>query len=95
MKEEGGALLEPWEELTVDVDDQYVGAVIEKLGSRKGQLVSMDQRAGMTRLVFKIPTRGLLGYRSEFMTDTKGMGVMNYFSNTVPMRENSAPAPAG
>jgi GTP-binding protein len=78
MKEEGGKTLEPFEELTVDVDEQYVGAVIEKLGRRKGQMLSMDQRAGMTRLVFKIPTRGLLGYRSEFMTDTKGMGTMNY-----------------
>jgi GTP-binding protein len=78
MKEEGGKLLEPYEELTVDVDEQYAGAVIEKLGRRKGQLLTMDQHAGMSRLLFKIPTRGLLGYRSEFMTDTKGMGTMNY-----------------
>ncbi len=78
MKEENGRLLEPYEELTIDVDDRYVGAVIEKLGRRKGQLLKMDQHGGMTRLNFKIPTRGLLGYRSEFMTDTKGMGTMNY-----------------
>ncbi|HEX7509674.1 MAG TPA: translational GTPase TypA [Chitinivibrionales bacterium] len=78
MQEVNGKLMEPYEELTVDVDEKYVGAVIEKLGRRKGQLLSMDQHAGMTRLVFKIPTRGLLGYRSEFMTDTKGMGTMNY-----------------
>jgi GTP-binding protein len=78
MKEEDGKTLEPYEELTVDVDEQYVGAVIEKLGRRKGQMLSMDQHAGMSRLTFKIPTRGLLGYRSEFMTDTKGMGTMNY-----------------
>ena len=78
MQEVNGKLMEPYEDLTVDVDEKYVGAVIEKLGRRKGQLVSMDQHAGMTRLVFKIPTRGLLGYRSEFMTDTKGMGTMNY-----------------
>jgi GTP-binding protein len=78
MKEENGQLLEPFEELTVDVDEQYVGVVIEKLGRRKGQMLSMDQRGGMTRLIFRIPTRGLLGYRSEFMTDTKGMGTMNY-----------------
>jgi GTP-binding protein len=78
MKEENGKLLEPYEELTVDVDEQYVGAVIEKLGRRKGQLLHMEQHSGLSRLLFKIPTRGLLGYRSEFMTDTKGMGTMNY-----------------
>jgi GTP-binding protein len=78
MKEENGKLLEPFEELTVDVDEQYVGIVIERLGRRKGQMLSMDQHGGLTRLVFKVPTRGLLGYRSEFMTTTKGMGTMNY-----------------
>jgi len=78
MKEENGQVLEPYEELTIDVDEQYVGPVIEKLGKRKGQMISMDQHNGVSRLVFKIPTRGLLGYRSEFMTDTKGTGTMNY-----------------
>jgi GTP-binding protein len=78
MKEVGGKLLEPYEELIIDVDENYVGVVIEKLGRRKGQMLTMDQHSGMTRLSFKIPTRGLLGYRSEFMTDTKGMGTMNY-----------------
>lgn len=78
MKEENGKTLEPYEELMVDVDEKYVGVVIEKLGKRKGQMIAMDQHAGFTRLTFKIPTRGLLGYRSEFMTDTKGMGTMNY-----------------
>jgi GTP-binding protein len=78
MKEVGGKLLEPYEELVIDVDENYVGVVIEKLGRRKGQMLTMDQHSGMTRLSFKIPTRGLLGYRSEFMTDTKGMGTMNY-----------------
>ncbi len=78
MKEENGVKLEPYEELTVDVDEKYVGAVIEKLGRRKGQLLNMNNPGGLTRLNFKIPTRGLLGYRSEFMTDTKGMGTMNY-----------------
>jgi GTP-binding protein TypA/BipA len=78
MKEVNGKLLEPYEELIVDVDENYVGVVIDKLGRRKGQMLSMDQHSGMTRLTFKIPTRGLLGYRSEFMTDTKGMGTMNY-----------------
>ena len=78
MKEEDGQLLEPYEELTVDVDEQYQGAVIEKLGKLKGQMEEMNTANGMVRMVFKIPTRGLLGYRSQFMTDTKGMGMMNY-----------------
>jgi GTP-binding protein len=78
MKEENGAKLEPYEELTIDVDEKYMGAVIEKLGSRKGVMSEMAQENGLVRIVFKIPTRGLLGYRSEFMTDTRGMGTMNY-----------------
>ena len=78
MKERDGELLEPFEELTVDVDEQYMGVVIEKLGQRKGKILQMTQENGMARLVYRIPTRGLLGYRSEFMTDTRGMGIMNY-----------------
>jgi len=78
MKKVGAKLLEPYEELIIDVEKQYMGTVIEKLGSRKGRMLEMIQGEGMTRLVFKIPTRGLLGFKSEFMTDTKGMGVMNY-----------------
>jgi GTP-binding protein len=78
MKKEDGHVLEPYERLTVDVDEKYQGAVIEKLGKLKGQMEEMTTENGMIRMVFKIPTRGLLGYRSEFMTDTKGMGMMNY-----------------
>jgi GTP-binding protein len=78
LREENGQTLEPYEQLTVDVDEQYQGAVIEKLGKLKGQLEEMDTAHGMVRMVFKIPTRGLLGYRSQFMTDTKGMGMMSY-----------------
>ncbi len=70
--------LEPYEELTVDVDENYVGRVIENLGARKGILLEMKQDNGMARLRYKIPTRGLLGFRSEFLTETRGMGVMNY-----------------
>ena len=62
----------------MDVDEQYQGIVIEKLGKLKGVLNDMQVENGMARMIFKIPTRGLLGYRSEFMTDTRGMGVMNY-----------------
>lgn len=78
FKEEDGKTLEPYEKLTVDVDEQYQGAVIEKLGKLKGQLEEMDSSRGMVRMLFSIPTRGLLGYRSQFMTDTKGMGMMSY-----------------
>lgn len=78
MREEGGKTIEPYEELTVDVDEQYQGTVIEKLGKLKGVLMDMQVTNEMSRMVFKVPTRGLLGYRSEFMTDTRGMGVMNY-----------------
>jgi GTP-binding protein len=79
MKEVNGEKLEPFEELTIDVDEKYMGSVIEKLGTLKGKMLEMAQGAGgMNRLVYKIPTRGLLGFRKEFMTDTKGMGIMNY-----------------
>lgn len=78
FKEEDGKTLEPYERLTIDVDEKYQGAVIEKIGTLKGQMEEMGNENGMTRMVFNIPTRGLLGYRSQFMTDTKGMGMMNY-----------------
>ncbi|MCW5212068.1 translational GTPase TypA [Desulfobulbus sp. TB] len=78
MREEDGKTIEPYESLTVDVDEEYQGVVIEKLGKLKGVLGDMQVENGMSRMVFKVPTRGLLGYRSEFMTDTRGMGVMNY-----------------
>jgi len=78
MKEENGRRLEPFEELTIDVDKASLGTVIEKLGVRKGQMIEMNQENGTARLVYRIPTRGLLGFRSEFLTDTRGMGVMNY-----------------
>ena len=78
MREENGKTIEPYEELTVDVDEQYQGVVIEKLGKVKGVLTDMQVENEMSRMIFKVPTRGLLGYRSEFMTDTRGMGVMNY-----------------
>ena len=73
-----GQLCEPMELLIIEVPEQYVGAVIEKLGSRKGELENMGSRnGGATHLEFKIPARGLIGYRSEFMTDTNGNGIMN------------------
>ncbi len=78
MRKEENQLLEPYEKLTVDVDETVQGPVIERLGKLKGQLEEMNQAHGMTRMVFSIPTRGLLGYRPRFMTDTKGMGTMSY-----------------
>ena len=78
FKEIDGQLMEPMELLIVEVPEQYVGAVIEKLGSRKGELENMDAReGGTTHLEFKIPSRGLIGYRAEFLTDTNGNGIMN------------------
>jgi len=78
MRTENGQTVEPYERLTVDVDEAVQGPVIERLGKLKGQLEEMSQSHGMTRMVFSIPTRGLLGYRPQFMTDTKGMGTMSY-----------------
>jgi GTP-binding protein len=78
MKEVNGELHEPYEELTIDVPDVSKGVVIEKLGGRKGQMLEMVPEGGMVRLRYKIPTRGLMGYKSEFMSDTRGMGVLNY-----------------
>ncbi|GAB6076488.1 translational GTPase TypA [Desulfurobacterium crinifex] len=78
VKEENGKKLEPFELLVVDIPDEFTGAVIEKIGKRKGEMVSMSPMgAGRTRIEFVIPSRGLIGYRSEFLTDTKGEGIMN------------------
>jgi len=77
-KTEHGQLMEPYEETTVDVADEFAGTVIEKLGARKGQMLEMEKNNGMTRLRYNIPTRGLLGFKSEFMSDTKGMGILTY-----------------
>jgi len=77
-KDENGNVLEPMELLIIEVPESYVGAVMEKIGSRKGELENMDVRdGGSTHIEFKIPARGLIGYRSEFMTDTNGNGIMN------------------
>jgi GTP-binding protein len=73
-----GKRCEPIEEVTIDVDDEYSGAVIEKMtGTRKGELVEMKQNSGKTRIVAHVPSRGLIGYHGEFLTDTRGTGVMN------------------
>ena len=79
MREENGKRLEPIEEVTIDVDDDYSGAVIEKItGARKGDLVEMRPAgAGKTRIIAHVPSRGLIGYHGEFLTDTRGTGVLN------------------
>ena len=77
-KEIDGKKYEPIELLMIEVPDNYVGAVMEKLGSRKAELQNMGSRdTGVTHLEFKIPARGLMGYRQEFLTDTNGNGIMN------------------
>ncbi len=79
FKDEGGIRMEPVEEVTVDVDDEYTGAVVEKLtGPRKGDLVEMKPAGvGKTRIIAHVPSRGLIGYHGEFLTDTRGSGVLN------------------
>ena len=77
MKEENGVKVEPMEALVIDCPDFAAGSVMEKMGRRKGVLVSMNPMNGRTKLESTIPSRGLFGYRSEFLTDTKGEGIMN------------------
>lgn len=79
FKEENGKKVEPMEYLTIDVPEEFMGPVMEKLGPRKGEMVNMTSAVnGYTRLEFVIPARGLIGFRNEFMTDTKGNGIMNH-----------------
>ncbi len=78
FKEVDGKRMEPIEKVIIDVSNDFVGAVIEKLGQRKGELISMTEATGgYARLEFTIPSRGLIGYRQEFMTDTRGNGIIN------------------
>ncbi|VAV93135.1 GTP-binding protein TypA/BipA [hydrothermal vent metagenome] len=78
IKDENGQVLEPIEEVTIDVDDEFTGAVIEKLTRKKAELVEMKPSGGgKTRLVMHVPARSLIGYHGEFMTDTRGSGIMN------------------
>ncbi len=78
MKEIDGVLCEPVEILTVEVPEEYVGAVIEKIGARKAEMVNMTPKdSGTTMIEFRVPSRGIIGYRSEFLTDTNGKGILN------------------
>ena len=78
-KDENGQLLEPVEEVVVDVDEEFSGVVVEKLGQKRAELIEMipSQVGNKVRLIFHAPSRGLIGYHSEFLTDTRGTGVMN------------------
>ncbi|MCQ2779017.1 translational GTPase TypA [Helicobacter pylori] len=98
IKEENGVKCEPFEHLVIDTSQDFSGAIIERLGKRKAEMKAMNPMSdGYTRLEFEIPARGLIGYRSEFLTDTKGEGVMNHsflefrpFSGSVESRKNGA-----
>lgn len=96
-KEIDGKRCEPIELLMIEVPDGYVGAVMEKLGTRKAELVNMGSRnTGVTHLEFKIPARGLMGYRQEFLTDTNGNGIMsNVFDDYAPYRGDIQQRPQG
>lgn len=88
LKERDGKTLEPMEQLFVEVPEGYVGTVIETLGARRGELVAMDTReGGITQMEFSIPARGLIGYRSQFLTDTNGNGILNQiFAGYAPFK---------
>jgi GTP-binding protein len=77
--DEKGQKLEPFEELAIDVPEEYLGTVIEKLGPRKAEMIEMKNPGqGLVRLLYRVPARGLFGYRSEFLTDTRGTGIMHH-----------------
>ncbi len=97
MKEKDGVKLEPIEHLFVDIDDDYTGIVTEKISKRLGKMVNMvNHGTGRVRIEFSIPSRGLIGYRSEFLTDTKGTGLMNsYVQEYEPYRGDLISRTAG
>ncbi|WP_201352158.1 translational GTPase TypA [Hydrogenimonas urashimensis] len=98
IKEENGVRMEPYEHLVIDVPEEFSGSVIEKLGRRKAEMTSMHPMPdGTTRIEFEIPARGLIGFRTQFLTDTKGEGIMNHsflayrpFVGNVEHRANGA-----
>jgi GTP-binding protein len=97
-REKDGQTLEPMEHLVVDVPEEFIGAVTQKLGPRKAQMVKMvNHGTGRVRLEYRIPSRGLIGYRSEFLTDTRGTGLLNHlfdgwaeWQGDIPHRANGA-----
>ena len=92
QRDEKGNLMEPMEELVADVPQEYVGSVIEKLGTRKAELKEMTPVGARMRLIFLVPSRGLFGYRNEFLTDTHGEGIMaSVFDSYAPIGRGHAP----
>jgi GTP-binding protein len=97
-KTENGQTLEPMEHLVVDIPEEFIGAVTQKLGPRKGQMTKMvNHGTGRVRLEYRLPSRGLIGYRSEFLTDTRGTGLLNHlfdgyaeWQGDIPHRANGA-----
>jgi GTP-binding protein len=97
-KVENGQTLEPMEHLVVDIPEEFIGAVTQKLGPRKGQMTKMvNHGTGRVRLEYRLPSRGLIGYRSEFLTDTRGTGLLNHlfdgyaeWQGDIPHRANGA-----
>lgn len=97
-KHEDGKLVEPMEILTMDVPEEYMGVVMEKMGPRKAEMINMTSAVnGYTRLEFKVPSRGIIGLRNEFMTDTRGNGIMNHvlsgyepFKGEIPERSRGS-----
>lgn len=92
FKEENGEKLEPYEDIIIDVDDAYAGAVMEKMGLRRAELTNMlADHHGKQRLIFVGPSRGMIGYRSEFLTDTRGTGILTrQFKGYGPVKSNPA-----
>lgn len=78
LKEIDGLTCEPYEDVTIDVPDEYVGPAIEMLGTRRGNLITMNSKDGQTRLIYQVPSKGLIGFATEFMTATHGYGIMNH-----------------
>ena len=91
IREENGVKLEPYELLTVDVEDSHQGGIMEELGRRRGELLDMQPDGnGRTRLEYRIPARGLIGFQGEFMTLTRGTGLMSHiYDEYRPLREGS------
>ncbi len=98
MKDENGEKMEPIEEVTIDVDEEYVSTVVDKMNRRKAEMRDMRASgAGKTRIIFHAPSRGLIGYQSQFLTDTRGTGVLNRlfymyapYKGDIPQRRNGA-----
>jgi GTP-binding protein len=96
-KEENGQVLEPMEQVIIDCDQEFTGVITEKLAGRKGKMTSMSSRGNdRVRMEFSLPSRGLIGYRDEFLTDTRGTGLLNtYFAGYEPFRGRFASRSTG